>query len=372
MNATSPMWFLRKESGAVYGPVAEETLQQWARDGRVAPEDYVSADQVNWVPPFEIASLEMVWFVELPDGLEYGPAHRAAIEELVAEGSLASPVRLRHATSGERIVLGDSGVEAAPPSAAEPVHKGDTQRISDLVTAESPPTDAVAPAPQPAAATEGAGEPERTVGWRALALERDRWEQEALKWKGLYERTLARLEEQTARVEELSRAAEQDRLAFDAEREELRRRVEELAAELDRAARAGRPDAQIVEAYHELVRNYDVLAAQLNAKGEGERRLHEELAALRAEHEAALATAAERSRRERELAEQVQRRLSELERAHLELVRSYRELNDRYIRLRDSVPPTPESAHATGAAPEATTPAAEPPAGGTGRLRLWR
>jgi len=350
----------------------------WAREGRVAPEDYISTDQLNWIPPFELASLGMVWFVELPEGLEYGPAHREALESLLADGALSPPLKLRHATSGERVVVGPAEEPSPPPEAAP---GGDTQPIPALhaESAELPsPVPAVAmpkeqsvpESPPPGPPPPPISEPERTAGWRAVALERDRFEREALKWKSLYEQTAARLDEETNRFEDLRRAAEQERLAADTEREELRRRIADLSAELEQfTARAGQADAQLVEAYHELVRNYDVLAAQLSAKEETERRLREEIAALRAEHEAALASAAERSRRERELAEHAHRRLDELERAHVELVRSYRELNDRYIRLRDSIP-----AAATPAAPPPSAPAppTEPPAGPGGRLKLWR
>ncbi len=385
MSSISRFWFLRKGTGAVYGPVAEETLQAWAKDGRVAPEDYISTDQVSWLPPFELSSLEMVWFIELPDGLEYGPAHRDALEGLVADGSLPPPVRLRHAVTGERIVLGaEAGAPEAPPP-RDPLHNGDTQPIPAAVApppveppaepapSETPPetrapAPAEAPPPTPPPSTI---EPDRTVGWRAIVHERDRFEREALKWKSLYEQTAARLDEETARCEALRRAAEQERRATDSEHEQLRRRIEDLSAELERAtARTRGADAQIIEAYHELVRNYDVLAAQITAKEDTERHLREEIAALRAEHESALATAAERSRRERELAEHAHRRLDELERAHVELVRSYRELNDRYIRLRDSLT-TPPAPAAPGPSADATPPP-EAPSGGSSRLKLWR
>ncbi len=55
----SRFWYLRKDGGAEYGPVAEEVLRAWAAEGRVAPEDWISTDRENWIPPHELASLEM-------------------------------------------------------------------------------------------------------------------------------------------------------------------------------------------------------------------------------------------------------------------------------------------------------------------------
>lgn len=382
MSSISRFWFLRKDNGAIYGPVAEETLQAWARDGRVAPEDYVSSDQINWIPSFELSSLDMVWLVELPDGLEYGPAHRDALESLLADSSLSPPLRMRHVVTGERTVLGTAGdavlESAGEPPPAELVHKGDTQPISlpdAAIPAEhvSSPAVAVESTNASGAAaleTPPAAEPDRTLGWRTIALERDHFEREACKWKAMYDQIAARLNEQTARAHELQRSAEQERLAANAECTELRRRIDELSAELERAlARPSGPDPHLMQAYHELVRNYDVLAAQLTAKEETERCLREEIAALRREYESALATAQEREHRERELAEHAHRRLSELERAHLELVRSYRELNDRYIRLRTSVPATPESPVVSS---PNTAPGATPAPGTPNRLKLFR
>ncbi len=144
-------WYLRKEAGGVYGPVDLPTLQAWAADGRVAPEDYLSTDQQEWRASFEVGALEMDWLLELEEGLSYGPAHRLAFEGMLAEGALQPPLRLRNQSTGEILVLGEA---AAPPE--EPVSKGDTQKISfdgpapASDAAPEPPPEPESTAPEPA------------------------------------------------------------------------------------------------------------------------------------------------------------------------------------------------------------------------------
>ncbi|MBM4156276.1 MAG: hypothetical protein FJ221_14795 [Lentisphaerae bacterium] len=147
-------WFLRKEAGAVYGPVDLPTLQAWAEDGRVAPEDHVSADQLEWRPAFEMEALGMAWLLELEDDHAYGPAHWKAFEGMLAEGALDPPLRLRHQLTGEILVL-----RGAVPAAGESVRKGDTQRIVPSV-AETPEAPAAAPEPEPEPGSEPLPEPE--------------------------------------------------------------------------------------------------------------------------------------------------------------------------------------------------------------------
>jgi len=412
----SRYWYLRKDGGATYGPVAEEVLCAWAAEGRVAPEDYISADGDNWRAPFELASLEMVWCLELPDGLEYGPAHREAFEGMLREGALSPPVRLRHAVTGERLVLG-----AEADIAAEAPRKGDTQRIADTgappsaaqdaSAAEAPlsaemfsspsrvppevaveedqssaseggPTAAVMDmfvepgggvAAQPSPASDGAAPtstapPQPTLTWQAIARERDHFERETTRWRAMFESEAAAHAATARRLEEVERRAEHDRLAADAERDDLRRRVAELEREVDRAAGAtGVADARLVDAYHELVRNYDLLVRELSAKREDLRLALETAEALRREHDQTVSIAREQAARERAAAEQIRHRFEELEQAHLELLKSYRELNDRYIRLRDSGSPPPQ---VSGPSPD---PAAGPSGPSAGpRVRLWR
>ncbi len=412
MSHVSRLWFLRKENGAVYGPVAEEVLAAWAADGRVAPEDFISPDQIIWTPPNELPSLGMEWMIELGPGLEYGPAHERALLALVDEGAVEPPVRLRNIHTGEVRVVG------APP------HKGDTQRI----TAEAaPPTKPVAgaiessaPVPTPAedratlsgsadglvatmeaVATDtaiaeipsdagaGASEPStpntvpstqpgpstpaRTLSWQKVAHERDFYEKEAARWQALYEQERTAYQDLQRQYDELAQRAEQERLEWDRERDQLRRRITELEEELGRAAERNRSaDAQLVEAYHELIHNFELLSSQVMAKDQEIQTLRGEVDALRRERDTQWEEIQHSRRREAELLQQTRQRLEELEHAHLELLRSYRDLNDRYIRLRSGGVPASPAAPESGGGSERrpSEPGADASSGP--RVRLWR
>ena len=73
-------WYLRKKDGEIYGPVDLETLQLWATDSRIAPEDEASTDREHWSPASGIPDLGMDWVVELRDGV--APAAEVA-EEII-------------------------------------------------------------------------------------------------------------------------------------------------------------------------------------------------------------------------------------------------------------------------------------------------
>jgi hypothetical protein len=83
-------WRIRTDKGEVYGPADLETLKAWARDGRVAPTSELSEDGATWLPVTNIIELEMDWVAEVTPGTFYGPVHRAALDELVRDGSLTA------------------------------------------------------------------------------------------------------------------------------------------------------------------------------------------------------------------------------------------------------------------------------------------
>ena len=41
-------WFVRMRNGTIFGPINTKGLVHWACDGRVMPDDEISADRVNW------------------------------------------------------------------------------------------------------------------------------------------------------------------------------------------------------------------------------------------------------------------------------------------------------------------------------------
>ncbi len=85
--ANEPLWTIRTEKGALFGPAARETLRGWAHDGRIAPTSEASQNGTDWVPVATLG-LEMDWIAEIAPATFYGPIHRYALNELLRDGSL--------------------------------------------------------------------------------------------------------------------------------------------------------------------------------------------------------------------------------------------------------------------------------------------
>ncbi len=97
--------YLKRSDGEIYGPVDLPTLQLWAMDGRVAPDDRLSGDQVNWSLASNLAELGLNWLVELQDGSIYGPIHLLALRDLIREGAVSIHAKIKHKRSGEEQVV---------------------------------------------------------------------------------------------------------------------------------------------------------------------------------------------------------------------------------------------------------------------------
>lgn len=148
-------WYLKKGSGTIYGPVDLESLQAWARDGRIAPEDQVSTDRETWEPAPDLPPLEMRWFIELPGGGTYGPAHMAAFIDMLNEGALDPETPIRFKADGAPRPLREL---VEPPPAPEPVAPPPPEPEPEAVAIPEP-TPAPTPEPEPAATPEPAPEP---------------------------------------------------------------------------------------------------------------------------------------------------------------------------------------------------------------------
>ena len=83
-------WLVRDEQGGVFGPVAFETLKEWAQDGRLAPTSMVSEDASVWSPVTHLHGLGMDWVAETSPGVFYGPIHHQALEGLLKDGTLTT------------------------------------------------------------------------------------------------------------------------------------------------------------------------------------------------------------------------------------------------------------------------------------------
>ena len=119
--------YLKRSDGETYGPVDLPTLQLWATDGRVAPDDTISGDQVNWALASNLSELAMDWLVELRDGSVYGPIHVLALRDLIREGTVSSQARMKHKRSGEEQVVCEALLnELLKEGAAAPVASVDS------------------------------------------------------------------------------------------------------------------------------------------------------------------------------------------------------------------------------------------------------
>lgn len=119
MPAESGTWRLRKGGGgAVYGPVPTAMLAAWAREGRIAPEDEISADGLAWQPAHTLEALRMRWWLRLPDGSWFGPAHIDAFREIVAEHGLPPGVTVREGPEGAEVRLDEVRETSGSPTAS--------------------------------------------------------------------------------------------------------------------------------------------------------------------------------------------------------------------------------------------------------------
>ena len=89
----SKEWFVRTEEGMVYGPADIAALAEWAKDGRIEPSCFVSADRINWKPAQLMPELEMKWLVETEPGKFFGPFHRQVVSSLFKGGQLAATAK---------------------------------------------------------------------------------------------------------------------------------------------------------------------------------------------------------------------------------------------------------------------------------------
>ena len=101
MNPDNHSWRVRMDGGEVYVASTLEELQQWARDGRIAPTTSLSIDDGDWSPANAYPPLAMDWVAEVSQGVLYGPVHRSAIEALKVEGSLLQDAMLFRRDAGE-------------------------------------------------------------------------------------------------------------------------------------------------------------------------------------------------------------------------------------------------------------------------------
>jgi DNA repair exonuclease SbcCD ATPase subunit len=357
--------YLKKSSGQIFGPVEDEALAQWAREGRIEPQDLISRDQLQWVAPSSVESLGLDWFIPADDGTPYGPVHAMALAELLSDGTLGLDDTIAHKTTHEirrvcevllpamarytaslRATLGEEQSRAEKLAAAQALRDEEIIRLNrKLLEAEAVMQQrnaaALATVPSKDTAHGKAGDEAKTIDRMRTELKDlhqrcSQHEKEVLRLKQLLE-----IESEAARKRE-TEAGERIKKLQESEIELLKnvQNAREKAALADRKngdSEGVRDYGSLVQSYDDLSKNYDLLMEQFTAKTGDLAAAYAANENQKKETEERIARIEETMRRERDEADKARQRLVKSEEAHLELVRSYRELNDRYIRYRQKM-----------------------------------
>ena len=336
-------WFVKKADGAVYGPVDRETLRYWAADGRILPDDLVSADESDWSPAPQLADLQMDWFVELDNGELYGPIPLLATRDLLLAGHALPGARIVHRDTQEERTLAEAVVSAllAQNTDLQEYCQKMSAKVDDLERSVGTYEHLFGEE-----STDGLALKARVQRELKTSLERrDAFERESVRWKRLYEderennaRHEASLTEQIRRMrgEEL-----ESRRVIEGLEQKLREieKGDQFASQIHvvhgtESSAASVDAGSLLAAYKILSRNYDKLVEQLAMKAQEISELMESRASM--EHEAAsrIRGLEETLKREQEEADSARKKLIDMEETHLQLVQAYRDLNDRYVRSR--------------------------------------
>jgi arsenate reductase-like glutaredoxin family protein len=100
------IWRVKKTpDDAIYGPVDQETLKEWANSAQIAPEDLVDESDDNWRAAPQIEFLEMVWTVKLIGGEQYGPTTVGTLREFITEKLVTEKTLATHARTNQSLPL---------------------------------------------------------------------------------------------------------------------------------------------------------------------------------------------------------------------------------------------------------------------------
>lgn len=91
--SASEMWRVRLDDGSEYGPVDEDKLLSWAREGRIAPSSQISSDGTTWILAPRKPELGMDWLVETSPGEYFGPFHHDVVQGLLDSKKITSETR---------------------------------------------------------------------------------------------------------------------------------------------------------------------------------------------------------------------------------------------------------------------------------------
>jgi hypothetical protein len=327
-------WTVRKEDGSDYGPIELPTLQQWAHEGRLAPEDRVSRDGERWIAAPDLTELAMEWSVLLEDDTPYGPIHLLAFSDLLSDGSVSldTPIQRR----------GDSGFYTLGVQLVSALVNQNAvlrERLASLA-ADATDEDQPADAPDPEAALRRK--------WQQARRQQDAAVKEADRWKTLYRDEAARSGEREETLREQIRSLKEEHRAtlIELERERAAsRHLREGAAVWDRVRATA--DSGVASAAEEIKTELAAALGAYAALSEQMEQLTERLASASRQVESLIDSRTEIQRaaderivametslrREREEADEARRLYADLERSHTDLLKSYRDIHDRLIQI---------------------------------------
>jgi len=103
-SETPMLWRVKKEQDqAIYGPVDEVTLREWANSAQISPEDQIDLSDDNWKPAPDIEFLEMLWVVKLPGEEIYGPTTVGTLREFIHEGLISEKTLATHVKTAQSL-----------------------------------------------------------------------------------------------------------------------------------------------------------------------------------------------------------------------------------------------------------------------------
>ena len=381
-------WYLKKNDGQVFGPVEDEVALQWAREGRILPEDLISSDRMEWAAPSSVAALGLEWYIPSEDGTPFGPIHALALSDLVREGALGMDDTIAHKTTREirrvcevlvpallhysaslRDTLAAEQAGAEKLASERAAHdEGVLQFTRKMVEEEASSKQSEAVAHQrirELQETIGAMEASRKVTdenakggdrirdeLREIAQVSEQREKEILRLKKSLDAETAAAKKRDAEARQKLAALQETELRLMREIETARDHAAHAERKHERSLGGG-DYKSLVQSYDDLHRNYDLLMQQFTTKTADLADANAACETLKKESDERVARLEETIRREREDADKARQRLVKAEESHLELVRSYRELNDRHIRYRQKMEaPAGHTAHDNSAATE--------------------
>jgi hypothetical protein len=108
IDSESPaLWRVKKmPDEAIYGPVDEATLKEWANSAQISPEDFIDISDQVWRPATDVEFLEMLWMVKLPGDELYGPTTVGTLREFIHEGLISEKTTASNIKTEQSLPVG--------------------------------------------------------------------------------------------------------------------------------------------------------------------------------------------------------------------------------------------------------------------------